>query len=285
MNALSHLDPNAARAGLEGTDPLPAVGWNDRGPLYPWTQVADRLAAELDRLLTEVERELDDRRGPGRVRHASWQRFEAEAAIVVHRALPRSHEALADEAYWLWLACTPLRSIVERRYGREEGAPVAEANFGLGNFGENFAYRLRLRADCVVDEAATSEEARCALVRRGQSDFWRSHVFRQRYGGARAFVRAFVRSIHPDAANPREPALPIEVVRVLAKRLRRLFPNLLVDLLSEADAFVQIEQEAVKARARPDVERTAPAQAEEPQRVERGKRAATPSPRPPRASR
>ncbi len=275
------LDRNAARARLAGAAPEPAVGSNDRGPPYPWTQVADRLAAELDRLLAEVEGELAGRTGSGRVRHASWQRFEAEAAIAVHRALPRSHEALADEAFWLWLACVPLRSIVERRYRREQGGPVDPANFGLGNFAENFVYRLWLRADCVVDETAASDEARYALVRRGQSDFWRSHVFRQRYGAARPFVRAFVRSVYPDAAKPGEPALPIEVVRLLAKRLRRVFSNLLVEVLDEADAEHLIAEETEKAKAQLEAERRANSSTDRRPRAERAKGAASPSSPPP----
>lgn len=275
------LDRNAARARLSGATPEPAVGSNDRGPPYPWEDAAARLVAELDPLLAEVEQELAGRTGPGRVRHASWQRFEAEAAIAVHRALPRTHEALADEAFWLWLACVPLRGIVERRYRREEGGSVDPANFGLGSFAENFVYRLWLRADCVVDEAATSEEARYALVRRGQSDFWRSHVFRQRYGAARPFVRAFVRSVYSDAAKPGEPALPIEVVRLLAKRLRRLFSNLVVEVLDEADADRLIGEETEKAKAQLEAERRAEASTDRLARAERAKGAAPPSSPPP----
>lgn len=275
------LDRNAARAWLAGTAPEPAVGSNDRGPRYPWEDAAARLATELDPLLAEVERELGGRTGSGRVRHASWQRFEAEAAIAVHRALPRTHEALADEAFWLWLACVPLRAIVERRYRREEGGSVDPANFGLGSFAENFVYRLWLRADCVIDEAASSEEARYALVRRGQSDFWRSHVFRQRYGAARPFVRAFVRSVYPDAAQPSEPALPIEVVRLLAKRLRRLFSNLLVDVLDEEDAVRSIEEETRKAEAQLAAEQRAKDSTARQAPARRGTGAASPSSPPP----
>lgn len=243
------LDRNAARELLVARTDVPAVGSNDRGPPYPRTQVAQQLAGELERVLAEVERELAGRTGTGRIRHGAWQRFEGEAAILVHRSLPSAHETLADEGFWRWLACVPLRAIVERRYRREEGAEIGPANFGLGDFAENFVYRLWLRADCVLDEAATSEEVRYALARRGQSDFWRSHVFRQRFGAARPFVRAFVRFVYPDAKRPTEPALTIEEVRVLAKRLRRLFSNLIVDFLDEADAERLIEEEAQKVRA------------------------------------
>ncbi|MCS6778634.1 MAG: DUF6339 family protein [Geminicoccaceae bacterium] len=274
------LDRNAARAWLAGSAEEPAVRSNDRGPRFPWEEVARRLALELEAPLAEVERELAGRTGPGRVRHASWQRFEAEAAILVHKALPGTHEALAEEAFWLWLACVPLRAIVERRYRREEGGRIDPANFGLGNFAENFVYRLWLRADCALDEAAPTEEERYALARRGQSDFWRSHVFRQRYGAARAFVRAFVRSVYPDAAKPSEPALPIEVVRELAKRLRRIFSNLLVDVLDEKDAAALIREEARKAQAQLAARGPKRASSEEARPAGAARRPPSPSPPP-----
>jgi len=169
--------------------------------------------------------------------------FEREACSVVHRALPFDPRMLADYEFWMWLAVLPLRSIVEWRHGGETGKAAA-SNFGIGNGPENLFYRMWLRAEiayCPHDHADPYE-----LARRGDQDFWRSHVFRQGYGRCRSLVRALVRYQFPDRSG--HPTLSVAEIRELAKRLRRLHPSMIFECLEDQAAFalVQREAEAVK---------------------------------------
>ena len=156
--------------------------------------------------------------------------FEAGAARAIHQRIAVPPQIVADPDFWLWLSVAHFGDIVEWRYGNPE-LGTGLANYGIGARGENLLYRLWLRADLVFDEGSGD---RYHLCRRGQIDFYRSHLFRQGYANARSFARALLRFQYPhdDATSPR---LKVEQIRELVKRLRRLRANLFLEILDEQE--------------------------------------------------
>jgi hypothetical protein len=165
--------------------------------------------------------------------------FEADAARVIHQHVGFSPDVLGDPDFWLWLSIAHFGEIVEWRYGNpEHGTGVA--NYGIGTRSENLLYRLWLRADLVLDERSKDKYHLC---RRGQIDFYRSHLFRQKSANVKNFARALLRFQYPhfDAAAPN---LKIDQIRELVKRLRRLRANLFLEILDEQECRKVIEDEA-----------------------------------------
>lgn len=201
--------------------------------------VQDALPA-LEEALYRIRSRYPDRLGR---RDPAGGRFEAEACSEIHRLLPFDPDMLADYEFWTWLAVFRFRELVDWRHGGDTGQ-AAPANFGIGSGSENLLYRLWLRADAGYrpDESDSYE-----LARRGDQDFWRSHVFRQGYGRCRALVRALVRYQFPD--GPADgPTLKIPEIRELAKRLRRLHPNIVFEYLDEESAYLLVGKEAEAAK-------------------------------------
>lgn len=165
--------------------------------------------------------------------------FEAEAARAIHQSMKVPAEVLADPDFWLWLAVVHFSEIVEWRYGSPEKG-TALPNYGIGARSENLLFRLWLRAELVLDEHSGD---RYHLAKRGQIDFYRSHLFRQGYANVRNFARALLRFQYPseDATAPR---LKVDEIRELVKRLRRLRANLFVEILDEKECRKVIEEEA-----------------------------------------
>lgn len=181
----------------------------------------------------------------GQVKGASGiRKFEAAAASVVHRRIPFDPMMVADADFWRWLAVYHFRSLIEWRYGKPAGE-VNLPNFGVGSAPENFIYRLWLQAELTLDEGARD---RYHLSRRGDVDFWRSHMFRPAYSNARPFARALVRFQYPDA-SPEKPRLKIPEIRKLAVRLSRLRANTFFELLDDAAAMAVIEREAAVVKS------------------------------------
>lgn len=165
--------------------------------------------------------------------------FESEAARLVHERVAVPASILADADFWLWLAVAHFGDVVEWRYGNPEGG-TGLANYGIGARNENLLYRLWLRADLVLDLNASD---RYHLCKRGQIDFYRSHLFRQGYANARNFARALLRFQYPHGETS-APLLKVDEIRELVKRLRRLRANLFLEILGEDDCRKVIEAEA-----------------------------------------
>ena len=165
--------------------------------------------------------------------------FEARAARAVHERVPHYTALLADPDFWIWLSVAHFGEIVEWRYGTPE-APAKVLNYGVGVRNENLLYRLWLRAELVLDEEAKD---RYHLVDSGQIDFYRSHLFRQKYANARTFARALLRYQYPNA-DPSAPHLTVNQIRGLVRRLKRLKTNLFFELLGESECLSVIEMEA-----------------------------------------
>jgi hypothetical protein len=171
----------------------------------------------------------------------SANQFEGDAARAIHKRVKVSAEVLADADFWLWLAVAHFSDIVEWRYGNlVDGTGLA--NYGIGARSENLIYRLWLRADLVFDDAAVDSYHLCQC---GQIDFYRSHLFRQGYANVRNFSRALLRFQYPKK-DTTEPNLPVNQIRELVKRLRRLRTNLFLEVLDEKECRKVIEDEAVR---------------------------------------
>lgn len=203
--------------------------------------------ADIDQVLPGLAETLYEikSRFPERLRHRDPDggKFEAEACSEVHKALPFDPQMLADYEWWLWLAVFYFRELVDWRHGGETGR-AAPANFGIGNGSENLLYRMWLRADAGYDPARTDPYE---LARRGDQDFWRSHVFRQSYGRCRALVRALILYQFPDGAMA-NPTCDTREIRELAKRLRRLHPNVFFEYLDQDTAYELVRVEAERAK-------------------------------------
>lgn len=170
---------------------------------------------------------------------ASANQFEADASARIHRRLTLPAAILGDADFWLWLSVAHFSDLVEWRYGSPaEG--TAFANYGIGARTENLMFRLWLRAELVLDEQA---QDKYHLSRRGQIDFYRSHLFRQGYANARDFARALIRFQYPHATDGASPHLKIIQIRELVKRLRRLRANLFLEVLDEPQCRKVIEEE------------------------------------------
>lgn len=169
--------------------------------------------------------------------------FEAIACEIVHSTLPSEPAMLGDPEFWAWLAVCAFHSLVDWRHGGREGK-AALHNFGIGNHEENLFYRMWARADVVVDESIPDKYL---LARRGDQDFWRSHVLRQSYGRCRQLVRALVEYQFP-SDNRDDATLSTLEIRALAKRLKALHPNIVLAYLSNDEARALVKTEAEKAK-------------------------------------
>jgi hypothetical protein len=165
-------------------------------------------------------------------------RFEADAARLIHSIVPNRAEVIADPDFWLWLAVAHFTGLIEWRYRNPAGGTPL-ANYGIGARNENLLFRLWLRADLVFDEGARDPYHLC---RGGQIDFYRSHLIRQSYANARNFSRALIRFQYPNQDD--QPTLKVQDIRELVKRLRRLRTNLFLEVLEEAECKNVIETEA-----------------------------------------
>jgi len=217
----------AAEAAAEESLPeLPDARMSDDGSDEDWDAIATDVRAELEKLIAQSSGKDGEVRGGA---------FEAAAGPAIHALLPNEHPALADPEFWVWLTLTHGLDVVDWRYPGKRNLK----NFGVGGAGENFLYRLWLRAEIAHSPGAKDEYE---LSRVGDIDFWRSHIFRQGYGEVRPFARALVEFQFP-AKKGRKARLKIDAIRALAKQLKRARSNLMFEVMSESRAAQFIESE------------------------------------------
>jgi hypothetical protein len=207
----------------------------DLGDDSDWEQIV----VSLEGTLFQLRRELGALQRGG----AEGRIFEASASVLVHQILPSRHPALSDPEFWIWLAVSHFRDLITWRYPRADGG-VEGANYGIGSAGENFLYRLWLRAELAYD-ANELDPYRWARV--GDVDFWRSHLFRQGYASARQLVRALLKFQFPGREG--RPRLSVEQIRELAKQLKRSRTNLIYEVMDEDRAARFVESEWQKLSA------------------------------------
>lgn len=236
-----------ARAWLEGQCAEPDVVEKPAGPTVAWEVQLGDASKKLEKELEAVESILGQIgvQAAHRKRHPAWQAFDARAAKIVHDAIPSEHEAVCDWEFWIWAACIPLRGILKRRYAGLPEDKIELGNYGISSYSENFVYRSWLRAEiCTID----SETGPSDLVFRGGSDFWRSHIFRQRYAASPVFARTLLTIVYPFSEDPRKSSLTTDQVRELAKRLRKIGSNLLFPILDEGTSRTIIQEEIARIR-------------------------------------
>jgi hypothetical protein len=221
-----------AQEGESEPEHPPSVEERKVGFPRDWRSEASDLVVELLDLLDGLGE------GGGRDRFA---RFEAEAAVRIHRTLPRDHPALADPEFWIWYAVDPGLSLVRARY---RGKTVPDvANFASSNARETLFYRLWLRGEmgCRPHEADPHR-----LARYGDVDFWRSHVFRQMYAEYPPLLEAFVCFQYPEGPDgPPRIALSENQreLRKFVKRMKRIGTNVMVEFLDVDTALSIMEGE------------------------------------------
>jgi len=163
--------------------------------------------------------------------------FEADACQLVHPALSSlPKEVLADHEFWIWLAADPFSDLVAWRFGAKKVAQPK--NYGVGSRLENMLYRLWLRGEI----GARKDTKPYELAASGDQDLWRSHLLRQGYANARPVAQAvlMLQAGQLKAQGKKVPRLAggddPDGVRMLAKRIRRIRSNLVLEYLSAPEA-------------------------------------------------
>ncbi|MDW8059330.1 MAG: DUF6339 family protein [Thermomicrobium sp.] len=223
-------------------------GSGERFPVEEFLECADTALELLERRAASKGAPLSDRAGGYFERDIVPLVHPTLAAIFAHDPRPAY-----DDDFWRWAAVGPFRTIIERRHaasGRRKGE-VGRANFGFGTLIDNFVYRVWLRGEIGYDPVAYPEHP-YTIALLGDQDLWRSHVFRQSYGACHRFVRALIRSLYPDLKPlpDGKAILDTDGIRELAKRLRRLYANILFEMLCDGEAEALIRNEIEKIRKR-----------------------------------
>lgn len=225
------------------------------GDELDWPGIVRELIEELESLYSKVDGASKGAgtqgilgRVRGRARRyegLSNERFEAKACVIIHQSLPRD-EALADPAFWIWLATRPGLDLVQRRYAPSDKKPIPDRNnFTSGNARETFYYRLWMRAELAYDDGRSHPYELAAY---GDVDFWRSHVFRQMSTETGPLLAAFIAFQHPNGPNG-EKRLSQGDIRELVKYMRRAAANIMVETLNEEDAQAFVEGQWQKIQA------------------------------------
>jgi hypothetical protein len=235
-----YFDQQAARSYLlkkkEGGDPDKAefVKFRGEGEDFPSSNFVT-LREKLNTIRQQYPEKLSARSPLG-------GKFEAEAFPIVHECIQGDLEMQGDPDFWIYVCLSEFADLIEWRYAAEENES-ALANYGIGSRFESFFYRLWTRGDIGYDP---KNPDKYALAKKGDMDFWRSHVHRQRYGNCRNLARALVNIQYPEETG--KPSLSTEEIRELAKRLRLIYANLEYSFLDlkQASSLIQKEIEALK---------------------------------------
>lgn len=149
---------------------------------------------------------------------------------------------LADPDFWRWFSIADelAVSLVNTRHSSVNTAQANPVNYGLGNIREGFFSRSWLRVFLSVDAA---RKDKYELSRKGDQDFWRSHILRQSYAKSRPFVKALIDFQYKEAEPTLKPSgnKSIVSIRELAKRLSVSLSTIALDVMSydESRAFIE----------------------------------------------
>lgn len=230
------LDITHAREALtllreDAAPRVPDAVWRTRGTPEAFDiDLPHEVARDLLKLLSDLRQD-------GGVR-ALGQRFEGQAAGLLHSRLNLPVYVAADLDFWRWFVFgsgseLPYAVIVQR-HSNEKTQPsnIAEANFGITTQIEYGLFsRLWLRAQLAYDP---SSDDPYALAKIGSQDLWRSHIFRTEYGMIPHIARAFIRYTEEEIGSGQGGT---DVVRAMAKELRRRQASSAFELLSDEDAI------------------------------------------------
>lgn len=157
---------------------------------------------------------------------AKPEEFEGRAAGSLHRALrDLPIEALDEPGFWRYVSLEKLWWFISVR----EAGSIARGNVmkyvdGL-HPAECVPMRMFLRAQAIRD--GDDYTLASALTRSG--DFWRSHVTRVRTGSAPPLARGFARL-------QAQVRMPTDDLRPFARRVNRLWTNVVLDRIDDAEA-------------------------------------------------
>lgn len=144
---------------------------------------------------------------------------------------------LTDDDFWRYLAVRGMYEFVAWRDGKKDGRP-ALASFGAATPQVNYdcvPLRMFIRADLATLISAGTDLEPVDLAAVSGTDLWRSHILRVRASYAPLYVKELLRS-------QEDGELPSLVARELAKRIRRLNTNVLMETLdagATAKAYVR----------------------------------------------
>jgi hypothetical protein len=175
--------------------------------------------------------------------------FEMMGCSLVHKTLSDISTLTAtDPGFWMWVtfaSCgNKLVEFVDARMKKGEQLP-AEDNFGIttrANVFEGLYARLWWRGFRFLDDKAPNPYD---LAERGDVDFWRSHIIRQKYSYSDSMSKAFIRFIFPE--HKQTSSNNILLMRKIASKLKARHASCAYESLTEdkcTEILVAIAEEA-----------------------------------------
>ena len=233
----NYIDPVLGKTYIEetrrGNNPTldKIIHTRGKGDLYPEKCIKE-LREDLIKLKAKYPAEIKQRDEKG-------GDFEAEACSLVHKHLTYSPAVFADHDFWLWMTLKYFIDIIEWRHGGQD-REAALANYGFGNRSENLIFRMWLRADIGYEKNSNDPYE---LAKRGNQDFWRSHILRQSYGNVRKLAKSLIKFQCLDNGSY---ALKTKEIRELAKIIKRLRANIMFEFMDITNIDNIISDQASK---------------------------------------
>ena len=175
--------------------------------------------------------------------------FEGSLAVQLHEALSGlPPHVLTDDDFWRYLSVRGLYEFIAWRDGQGSGSP-ALASFGASGPRVNYdcvPFRMFVRADIssIVAEAGAAELDAFQISSIAGTDVWRSHILRSQSSFSSHYVRMLLEHLE-------RKLLPSTVVRDLAKRVKRVRSNVLIEALNMDETAAVFDRE-FRASAGPE---------------------------------
>jgi hypothetical protein len=159
-------------------------------------------------------------------------------------------EILTDRDFWRYLSCTYFFDFIIWRDGGKEGAIPSDASFGASS--------KTITMDCVpfrmfnrglIDSQLSGGKTTGAFAQVPGTDIWRSHILRVRTSYSPELVRQILEKVV-------EGKLSTDVIRPLAKEIRRLRANIIFENLDQVQTKELFESEYLKV-SKPEVKTAA----------------------------
>ena len=155
--------------------------------------------------------------------------------------LHNSPEVLTDNDFWRYLAATHFFEFTEWRDQRTKDSVVSLNSFGAGSKSltrDCVPFRMFERAYLADLIGERRGDLSFALIPGG--DVWKSHIL-----GVLNSLSPSISKVMLERVKKQE--LKTEIIRPLAKRLKRLRANVLFEILPEEDAILIIDRESQKS--------------------------------------
>jgi hypothetical protein len=166
--------------------------------------------------------------------------FEFEVGKLLHQSLiDCSYIMLTDADFWRWftIANDELLDIALWRHdkNRDTMSIMNQTNLGIGNIKEGFYSRSWMRVFLSYDENLKNPYD---LARKGDQDFWRSHILRQSYAKSKEMIRALIRFQYSDDLPRLNPSGNKKLgVRHLVRNLSVSLSTIAIDVLDDTEAL------------------------------------------------